>query len=91
MTNDHPEDALDMAQAAPVGCDFCSSPFWAGDVCGNCGRSRAALTQQAKPVPFAYYCPLQDRLRRNPLYQLTVLPKTAWVGEIPLYLQEANK
>lgn len=43
----------------------------------NCGNMES--------VPFAFYWPPTNTLRRNPLYQLECRPTTAWKAEVPLY------
>jgi hypothetical protein len=59
-------------------------------------RMRAALAAaspapvaQPQGEPFAFFDPVGQVLRRNPLYGVSVAPRTAWVGEVPLYLAPA--
>lgn len=53
---------------------------------------RAALAQQEQePVPFAYYWPPTNTLRRNPEYHLAITPVTILKAELPLFLHPPRR
>jgi hypothetical protein len=56
-------------------------------------HEECAMAQQerAEPIPFAYYWPPTNTLRRNPAYFLAITPVTVLKAELPLFFHPPRR